>query len=68
MAELNRLKEVFVQYAISNRDIANLLNKDEATVSRWVNNHRQPSVENLYKIAEFLRIDIRDLLHPTKWE
>lgn len=68
MAKLNRLREVFLEYNISNREIANLLNKDEATVSRWVNNHRQPSVENLYKIAEYLKIDIRELLHPTVWE
>lgn len=68
MKKINKLKEVFEEYKVYNRTIAGELNKSEATISRWVNNHRQPSLEELYKISKLLKVDIRDLLHPTHWK
>ena len=67
MKKINRLAEVFLEKDIYNRDIARLLNKSEQTISRWTNNHRQPYLEDLYKIAEYLKIDIRELLYPSDW-
>lgn len=67
MKKINRLAEVFIEKDVYNRDIAKLLNKSEQTVSRWTNNHRQPYLEDLYTIAEYLKIDIRELLHPSDW-
>ncbi|MFD1628931.1 helix-turn-helix domain-containing protein [Pseudopedobacter beijingensis] len=67
MSRINRLEEVFKEKDVYNRDIAKYLNKSEGTISRWVNNHRQPSLEELNKIAEFLKVDIRELLHKSKW-
>jgi len=37
------------------------------TVSRWCTNDMQPSVEKLYAISKHLKIDVRELLVPTKW-
>ena len=67
MKDINRLAEVFKEKNVYNRDIAKHLSKSEETVSRWVNNHRQPSVNDLNEIAEFLRVDIRELLYPSDW-
>ncbi len=67
MSRINRLEEVFKEKDVYNRDIAKYLNKSEGTISRWVNNHRQPSLEELNKIAEFLKVDIRELLHGNEW-
>jgi len=67
MRNINRLAEVFKEKDIYNRDIAQHLKKSEETISRWVNNHRQPSLNDLDKISEFLRVDIRDMLHPSDW-
>lgn len=67
MKKINRLGEVLTEKKIYNREIAKLVNKSEQTISRWANNHRQPSVDDLYKIAEYLKVDIRDLLHPSDW-
>ncbi len=67
MKKINRLNEVLEKHSLYNRDIAKYLNKSEETISRWVNNHRQPALTDLYKIAEYLRIDIRDLLCPSDW-
>ncbi|WP_164123023.1 helix-turn-helix transcriptional regulator [Sphingobacterium sp. xlx-130] len=68
MTKINRLAEVLEEKKVSNRDIAKYVEKSEETVSRWANNHRQPPLEDLHKIAKFLKVDIRELLHPTKWE
>lgn len=62
MNELNRLGKVLKEKKVSNRVVSKYLDKTEETISRWVNNHRQPSVEDLSRLAEFLHVDIRDLL------
>ena len=37
-----------------------------STVSRWMTNKVQPSVEQLYEIARHLDVDVKDLLISTK--
>ena len=56
MKDLNRLKVV----------LAEQLNKDTSTVSKWCSNKMQPSLEMLMKIAELLDVDIRELIISTK--
>lgn len=68
MLTINRVGEILNNKKIYNRDLAKYLNKSEETISRWVNNHRQPALTDLYEIAKFLKVDIRELLHPTIWE
>src|SRR5690606_1466007 len=67
MQKINRLAEVFDENKVTNREIAKLIGKSEETDSRWSNNHRQPPVDDLYIIAKFLNIDIRELLYPSEW-
>lgn len=67
MSNINRLVEIFSEKKIYNREIAEFIGKSESTVSLWVNNRRQPLIEDLHKIAEYLRVDIRDLFHPSDW-
>lgn len=63
MKELNRLKVVLVEQKKSGKWLAEQLGKDPATVSRWCNNHSQPSVETFARIAEILNIDMRTLFN-----
>lgn len=63
MKELNRLKVVLVEQKKSGKWLAERLDKDPATVSRWCNNHSQPSVETFARIAEILNIDMRTLFN-----
>ena len=42
------------------------LKKDPASMSRWCNNHAQPSIETLDEIAEILNVDRRELLNKSK--
>ena len=68
MIKINRLAEVLIEHGKGNADLIELFGVADATVSRWVHNKQQPDVHKLYRIAEYLKIDIRDLFYPTKWE
>lgn len=66
MKEINRLKAVLIEQEKTGRWLAENLGKDTATVSRWCNNHAQPSVETFTRIAELLDVDVRELINKTK--
>lgn len=59
---LNRIKAVLAETNTNNKELAKHLGKTESTVSRWCTNEVQPSVETLFEIAQFLKVDIRELL------
>jgi len=67
MSIINRLDQVFKENKITNRVIAQYIKRSEGTVSKWRNNRRQPSMNELNKIAELLRIDVRNLLNKSDW-
>jgi DNA-binding XRE family transcriptional regulator len=62
---INRLKVVLVEKNLSSKWLAEQLDKNEATVSRWCTNDVQPSLTTLTKIAELLNINVSDLLNQT---
>mgnify|MGYP002357300603 CR=1 FL=1 len=64
--ELNRIRVVLAERNKKNKWLADELGKNQATVSQWCNNMRQPSIETLYEIAKVLDVDIRQLINPTK--
>lgn len=66
MRKINRLKIVLVEQNKTGKWLAETLEKNEATVSRWCTNEAQPSLETLVKIANELKIDVKDLLISTK--
>ena len=66
MRIINRIKIVLVEQNRTGKWLAEQLNKNEATVSRWCTNESQPSLDTLIKISEVLNVDVRDLLVPTK--
>jgi DNA-binding Xre family transcriptional regulator len=59
---LNRIKVVMAERMVSNKDLSLMLNKDTATISRWVTNKSQPTLESLIEIAKALKCDISDLV------
>ncbi|MCX2432832.1 helix-turn-helix transcriptional regulator [Pedobacter sp. GR22-10] len=64
---INRIGEVLKEKGAGNKDLVEFLKIEKETVSRWVNNKHQPTVTTLNKIAEYLRVDIRELLHKSDW-
>lgn len=59
---LNRIKVMLAERMVSNKDLAEMLGKDPATISKWVTNTSQPSLENLIEIARCLKCEINDLV------
>jgi putative transcriptional regulator len=63
---INRLKAVLAEQGKTNKWLAEQLDKNETTVSRWCTNEVQPSMDNLVTIASLLKIDVRELINSTK--
>lgn len=63
---INRIKIVLVEQGRTNKWLAEKLDKNNTTVSRWCTNEMQPSLETLVKIAEVLSVDARELIVSTK--
>jgi transcriptional regulator with XRE-family HTH domain len=66
-ANLNRIAVVLAELDIFQRDLAAGVNLGEVTISRYCNNQRQPSLEILNDIANYLKVDVRRLLVPNKY-
>ena len=65
---LNRIKVMLAERMMSNKELAEQLGKDPATVSKWVTNTSQPSLENLIEIARCLKCEINDLVRVSPLE
>ena len=63
---MNRIKEVLEEKGIKQTWLAEKLGKSYNMVNSYVQNRRQPSIEDLYKIAEILNIEAKDLLTKIK--
>lgn len=59
---MNRIKEVLKEKGVKQVWLAEQLGKSFNTVNGYVQNRHQPSLETLYKIAEILDVDAKDLL------
>ena len=65
-SNINRIKVVLAEKRKTNKWLAEAIGKDRTTVSRWCNNHVQPSLEMLDKIAKLLDVNIQELLIRSK--
>jgi len=63
---MNRIKEVLEEKGLTQIWLAEKLNKSYNMVNSYAKNRRQPSIEVLFKIAEILNIDARELIVSTK--
>ena len=61
----NRLKVVLAEQNKSGKWLALQLGKTENTISRWVRNINQPTVEQLFDIAKILNVDVKELLNSN---
>ncbi|OAD42363.1 helix-turn-helix domain-containing protein [Polaribacter atrinae] len=59
---MNRIKEVLKDKGISQTWLAEKMDKSYPTINEYARNKRQPSLEDLYKIAEILQVNAKDLL------
>ena len=63
---MNRIKEVLEDKGIKQTWLAERLGKSFNMVNAYVQNRRQPSLEVLYKIAELLQVEAKELLIENK--
>ena len=62
---INSIKVMLAERMVSNKELAEMLGKDPATISKWVTNTSQPSLENLIEIARCLKCEINDLVRTS---
>jgi putative transcriptional regulator len=63
---INRLKAVLAEQGKTNKWLAEKLNKNETTISRWCTNETQPSMDTFISIAKVLSVDVKELINSTK--
>lgn len=61
-SNMNRLKVVLAEKNIQSKWISEQLGVSRATVSKWVNNSSQPSLEMVEKLSKILDVDYTELL------
>lgn len=59
---MNRIKEVLAEKGRNQTWLANELGKSYNMVNGYVQNRKQPRLEVLYRIAELLDVNAKDLL------
>jgi putative transcriptional regulator len=67
ITKYNRIKAALAEAGKTNRELADFMGVHTTTVSDWCTNKNQPYVQDFYRIAEFLQINVRLLFLPTYW-
>ncbi len=62
----NRIKAVLAEKDKTGTWLSEKMDRNIGTVSRWMTNKVQPSVEQLYEIAHHLDVDVKELLNSSK--
>jgi len=63
---MNRIKAVLEEKGIKQTWLADKLSKSYNMVNGYVQNRRQPSLEDLNRIANILDVDVKDLIVSNK--
>ena len=48
------------------KSIYNRIGMNTNTISKWYRKSMQPRIENLFQVAKFMDVDLRELLVSTK--
>ena len=67
MKDVNRLKIVLVEKKKTNKWLAEQLNVNPSTVSKWCTNTSQPPLDTLIQISQLLKVEVTELIRvPQK--
>lgn len=64
--KMNRIKEILEEKGVKQTWLADRLGKSYNMINSYVQNRRQPSIEDLFKIAEILNVGAKELLDIDK--
>lgn len=59
----NRIKEVLKKKKVSQEDLAEKLDMNKSSISRWCNQKQQPPIDTLFEVAKVLNVDVCKLLN-----
>lgn len=59
--KINRLKVVLAEKGMTNKQLAEILDKDPAVISKWVTNVAQPNVEMFILLVKIFGVKMDDL-------
>ncbi len=62
MKDVNRLKIVLVEKKKTNKWLAEQLNVNPSTVSKWCTNTSQPPLDTLLQISQLLKVEVTELI------
>ncbi len=65
---INRIRVALAEHNKTNRWLAKQMGKSEITISRWVQNKVQPSLEQLLQVAIILSVSPKDLINEINSE
>lgn len=65
MAIKNRLKSIRHKYEMNQTEFANLLQLPYRQYNRYEKNIEQPSLQNAFKIARLLKLNIEDIFYEA---
>ncbi len=63
---MNRIKEVLQNQGRSQKWLSEQVGKSYVVVTNYCNNKKQPTLTTLYKVAEVLHVDVRELIIPIE--
>lgn len=63
MEDLNQLKLVLVKKKKTNKWLAEQLNVNQTTVSKWCTNTSQPDLATLKRISELLDVNVSEIIN-----
>lgn len=63
----NRIKAVLAEKGKTNNWLAEELQVNRTTVSKWCRNEMQPRVETLFQIANVLKVNVSELLTTNRY-
>ena len=66
MMKLNRIKTVLVEKDLSQKWLSEQIGKSFSTTNAYCCNRQQPNLETLYKIAQLLSVELKELIVDVK--
>jgi len=63
---MNRIKEVLKEQGRTQDWLAGKIGKSQGTIALYVNNKLQPTLDTLFRIAEYLEVNPKKLIVSTQ--
>lgn len=58
----NNLRDILKDRKMSQKELANEIWVSEATISRYINKQRMPSIKHILEISYVLNVDVNELI------